>query len=46
MRLAHRRAHRLAWLALCLVLPAILATAWSTRRAPDLSAGSVRIAPP
>lgn len=46
MRLAHRRAHRLAWLALAALLPGLLlGAAWLRASAPAPEA-PVRLAPP
>ncbi|WP_293862585.1 hypothetical protein [uncultured Alsobacter sp.] len=46
MRLAHRRAHLLAWSVLALLLPALLAAAWSLRPGVVTAPTSTMIAPP
>jgi hypothetical protein len=46
MRLAHRRVHRRLWVALSLLLPALLVLSLAIRRGGPEEAAPVRLAPP
>lgn len=46
MQRRHRRAHTLIWLALGLLLPALLLGAWALRQPPEAGGPPVRISAP